>query len=100
MALPTGIEEWITALPEAEKNELLLSLIKGQDPQLGARLLQRYRASAGRATGTTPTERRTVGALLEAANRRRQACEQAEIRRQAEIRANYLDDLARREEAV
>lgn len=100
VALPTGIEEWVTALPEAEKNELLLSLIKGQDPQLGARLLQRYRTSAGTATVTTPTERRTAGELLEAAARRRQDREQAEVRRQAEMRANYLDDLALREDAV
>ena len=100
VATPTGIEEWITALSEAEKNELLLSFIKGQDPQLGARLLQRYRASAGTATGITPTERRTVGELLEAAAKRCQDREQAEIRRQAEIRTNYLDDLALREEAV
>ena len=71
VALPTDIEEWIRDLPEAEKNALLLSLIKGQDPQLGARLLQRYRAAAGAATVTTPTERRTVGVLLEAAARRR-----------------------------
>lgn len=100
VALPTGTEEWIRDLPETEKNEILLSLIKGQDPQLGARLLQRYRASAARATDLTSAKRRTVGELLEAAARRRQDREQAEIRRQAEMRANYLEDLALREDAV
>jgi hypothetical protein len=99
-ALPAGIEEWIMALPEAEKNELLLTLIKGQDPHLGASLLQRYRASVEIAAGTTPTQRRTVGGLLVAADRRREAREQAEARRQAEARANYLDELALREDAV
>lgn len=99
-ALPAGIEDWIIALPEAEKNALLLTLVKGQDPHLGAGLLQRYRASTGIAAGTTPIQRRTVGELLMAADRRREAREQAEVRRQAESRANYLDELALRENAV
>jgi hypothetical protein len=100
IALPAGIEAWITALPEAEKNALLLTLIKGQDPHLGAGLLQRYRASVEIAAGTTPTQCRTVGELLAAADRRHEAREQAEARRQAEARANYLDELALREDAV
>lgn len=98
--LPAGLDTWIAALPEAEKNELLLQLIEGQDPQLGARLLQRYRAAAQSATDVPPRPRRTVGELLQAAQQHRDARQQAEARRQAKARARYLDELAPREEAV
>ena len=98
--VPPGLEAWVAALPEAEKNALLLKIIKGQELQPGARLLQRFRSSAGLPTDAVPAPRRTVGELLQAAQRCRDARNKAEADRKAKARASYLDDLALRENAV
>jgi hypothetical protein len=100
VALPAGLDQWIAALSESEKNALLVKLVEGQDPQLGARLLQQYRASAGLSAGAAAAERRCVAELLEAANRHRKERQQSEARQKAEARAQYLDELAPREAAV
>jgi len=39
------LSAWISNLPEKEKNDILLRLIKGHDPHPGAELVQRYRQS-------------------------------------------------------
>jgi hypothetical protein len=96
--LPSGIEKWIAALPDAEKNELLLALVKGQDPHLGARLQQRYRAAVAKPADVAPAQRRRVGELSTAAERHREAREQAAARRKAKVRARYLDELALRQD--
>ncbi len=98
--LPAGIDEWISALSDAEKNELLLALVKGQDPHLGVRLQQRYRAAAEKPADAAPVQRRSVGELLAAAEHRCAAREQAEARHKAEVRARYLDELALRQDDV
>ncbi len=102
VGLPAGLESWIAALPESRKNALLVKFVEGQDPQLGARLLQLYRVSVELSTDATATavERRCVAELLEAASRQRQEREQAEARQEAEARAKYLDELAPREEDI
>ncbi len=100
VALPAGLEPWVAALPESEKNALLVKLVEGQDPQLGARLLQRYRASVGLSAGAAAAERRCVAELLEVASQHRKEREQAEARQKAEARAKYLDELAPREAAI
>ncbi|QSQ28392.1 hypothetical protein JY651_35575 [Pyxidicoccus parkwayensis] len=73
---------WVKALPSQEKDALLLRLVEGQDPHLGAELLQRFRegqAPAPRAA-TSP---RTVGGLREAAR----ALHEAQVKRVKELQA-------------
>jgi hypothetical protein len=96
--LPYDIDPWIAALPEAEKNDLLIQLVKGQDPQLGARLLKRYRSSIKSVADVSPG--RTASELLHATQERHEAREREENRCKAKARADYLDGLALREEAV
>ncbi len=96
--LPSDIGPWIAALPEAEKNDLLTQLVKGQDPQLGARLLKRYRSSTESVVVAAPG--RTAAELMHAVQERYDARKQEEARRKAKARADYLDGLALREEAV
>ena len=79
---------WIDGLPVAEKNAFLLRVATGEGALLGAELLQRFRRVHVPATGVV--ERRTVGDLLQAAERQRAARE-----RQAAARA--AEEAARRE---
>ncbi len=112
--LAADLQRWIVALPDSEKNELLLRLAEGSDPHLRAELLQRFR-SASTSAGITKEDalegRRTVGELLASAEARaaarqreiaeREARERARRQReQAAARAKYLDTLAPRKEEV
>lgn len=110
------LKAWVCALPEAEKNALLYGLIGKEDRHLGAELLQRF--SRARAVSNfalanvlpVPKER-TVSELRSAAERltqeRRRKAQELEARErvlrereQAEARAKYLDQLAKREPSV
>ena len=42
-----ALSTWISKLPDEEKDNILLRLIQGQDPHLGAELLQQYRSRIG-----------------------------------------------------
>ncbi len=107
-----GLAEWIAALPVREKDRLLLDVIRGQDAHIGAQLLVRFRSSRkGKEEAQSERQRRTVGELLDAAAHHRAAREREEARRaaaararkeaeQARARAEYLDQLATREDAV
>jgi hypothetical protein len=107
---PTGdaLARWITALPEAEKDRLLIGIAAGEDPQPRATLLRRFREASGE-TRTPGPESRTVAELLDAAERqaadrrRREAERKARkaarrAREEAEALDRRLNDLAGREE--
>lgn len=67
---------WVTALPSAEKDHLLLRVIEDQATTVRMELLRRFR---NRTTPTaTATPRRTVGELLDETARRRAARQQRE----------------------
>ncbi|MCC9309306.1 hypothetical protein LN042_19830 [Kitasatospora sp. RB6PN24] len=87
----------IAALPEAEKNDLLLRLALGDEPQLGASLLRRLR---GEPPVATVPGQRSVAELLDAANARATERRQDAERVRAEAQAKKLTALAADEEAV
>lgn len=104
-----ALEKWIRDLPGPEKDAMLLRVVEGQAPHLGAELLRRFREA--HATGEPAAGGRTVLELLESAEVRtevrerelaeREARERA--RREAEAaaqRAKYLDLLAPRQEEL
>ena len=115
-AAPSRAEmaRWVEALPAAEKDAYLVRFLAEEgDVLLRAELSKRFReATAPRGKGRArAAERRTVAQLLAARDalaeeKSRKAAEQAarerarREREQAEARAQYLDQLARREPAT
>ena len=108
-APPAELARWVRELPDAEKNEVLLRLVGGNDPYLQAELLRRFRRAANAAPVELPGGARTVAQLLSEAEahseakRRavaeREAAERARREReQAAARARYLDGLLPRQE--
>ncbi|MGB7923527.1 MAG: hypothetical protein WCF57_09805 [Pyrinomonadaceae bacterium] len=107
-----GLAEWIAALPVKEKNQLLLDVVQGQDAHIGAQLLVRFQSSRkAKEEAQSERQRHTVGELLDAAAHHRTERKREEARRaaaararkeavQARARAEYLDRLAPREDAV
>ncbi|AUY50515.1 hypothetical protein [Streptomyces sp. CB01881] len=87
----------IAALPETEKNDLLLRLAVGDEPQLGAELVRRLR---GEPTVATVPGQRSVAELLDAAHARATERRQRADRVRAEARAKKLTALATDEEAI
>ncbi|MCG6494894.1 hypothetical protein [Kitasatospora sp. A2-31] len=87
----------IAALPETEKDDLLLRLALGGEPQLGAELVRRLR---GEPSVATVPGQRSAAELLDAAHarvaERRQLAEQDRV----EARAAKLSILAADEEAI
>jgi len=84
------LERWLSDLAESEKTGLLLRLVEGGDPHLRGELLQRFRAETTPAAdreGAGDPDRRTVGQLLAAAERRADARRRAEMERAAQERA-------------
>jgi len=103
---------WIRALPEKDKDALLVDAALNAASVTGAEILRRFDLSQ---VNTPPTEaqakHRTVGGLLAAAReigsqKARLAAERARAERArqeqkaAKARARYLDELARREQAT
>ncbi|MFE9958103.1 hypothetical protein [Micromonospora sp. NPDC005299] len=101
-----ALSSWVKALPEPEKDAIVLRLLRGDDAHLRSELLARFH-------GTTPNEgtggRRTVGELLAAAEERwlrrqrlareREAGERERRQRAAAAaREQHLNTLAGREE--
>lgn len=112
-ALPAGLADFVAALPELEKNRLLLDLVTGKEPDPGARLLKEFRRSQGSSSGKKDagTGRRSVGRLLKQTEEVRAAREhlEAEANRRAiekieqeraSARAKYLDTLAGRKDTL
>jgi hypothetical protein len=104
------IRTWIAGLPASEKDEWLTRLVAGEEVSLAADLLRRFmkgRYTEAREAADT-TRRRSVGALLRAAEEhaeeRRRIAEskaaEAKARREREAaiaRARYLKEIAGRE---
>ena len=104
---PAALASSIAALPAAEKDTLLLRVAQDEAAQVGMELRRRFLGPAKQADGP----RRTVAALLDAVDVRRQerervaTAERSEQRVRAErervlARERRLDELARNEEAA
>ncbi len=91
------LAQLIAVLPEKEKNDLLLRLALGREPQLGPELLRRLR---GEATPATAPGRRSAAELLDAAHARATERRQRTKQTQAETLAKKLTALADKEESV
>lgn len=100
----TQLTAWVRRLPAAEKDALIVALMRGDGTHLGGQLLRRYHGSDERETDATSG--RTVRQLLDAAQdrreqRARQAARQRERQRvkaereAAAARQRRLDALAR-----
>ncbi|MFG2846706.1 hypothetical protein ACGF12_26565 [Kitasatospora sp. NPDC048296] len=87
----------IAALPETEKDDLLLRLALGDEPQLGAGLLRRLR---GEPSVATVPGQRSAAELLDAAHARITERRQRAERVRVEARATKLTALAADEEAI
>lgn len=103
------LRRWVGALPEAEKTELVVRVLVGEQPLLRAELLRRYRGDAE--NHLTAAKPRTVSEIRSAAKRRaedrrrkdaeRAAREKARRERaEAAAREKYFESLAKREPAV
>lgn len=114
-ALPQGpsasdLRRWIADLPLSEKDAWLMRLAEGNEGQLRAELLRRFRQATAPALHTSAGGR-TVAELLSAAEERARASQQQKAAReaaerarqaaeQAAARAQYLASLAGREEEL
>ena len=102
-----ALSAWISNLPEKEKDDVLLSLIKGHDPHLGAELVQRYQQTISiKDNGEADMTLRTVEDMISkgeayATARKRRIAEQAareKARKERErtvIREKYLNEMAK-----
>jgi hypothetical protein len=109
---PDGLASWIASLPAKEKDRLLVTVAQGQEIQVGAALVRRYRRHLAKTRAELETTvRHGVGELLEAAARRREEHENELARRaekerkrreavEAKARTKHLDALAKRENAA
>ena len=107
-----ALNTWISKLSKEEKDNILLHLIQGHDPHLGAELLQRYQRSiAVKQNGETDLTSRTVtdlisGGEIHAAERERRIAEKTvkekarKAQESAVIREKYLNELVKREDQV
>lgn len=97
-----ALAAWIRALPQHEKDALLLDAALGAAPQPGPALLARHRAAShGQAEPSTATRRRSAAELLDAAHEvrsehtRQQEQARAQARRAEQLtRESHLDHLA------
>ncbi|MFF7453508.1 hypothetical protein [Kitasatospora sp. NPDC008115] len=87
----------IAALPEEEKDDFLLRLALGDEPQLGAELVRRLR---GEPSAVTVPGQRSAAELLDAAHARVTERRQRAERVRVEARATKLTVLATDEEAI
>jgi len=110
---PSGAEvkAWIHSLSEGEKEEWLLRLADGGEPNLRLDLLKRYREAHAEPEVGEPAERRTVGELLKLRDARaeerkrhaaqKRAADDARRARESEAeRQKHLDGLVGREAAL
>jgi len=101
------VRSWVAGLPAREKDDLLTRFIVDNESTSVAELLHRFLEHRNQASqnSKTPSKRRTVGELLEAAEVRTKERKQAEARKRAEAgarrkrqaaiaRAKHLDQLA------
>jgi hypothetical protein len=86
---PSELTNWIAALPEREKDQLLLDLASGKNPRVGPEIVRRYRASIASPI-STGGERQPASEFIRVANNLRQARE-AEERRLAKLEKQRRD---------
>ncbi|HYO68900.1 MAG TPA: hypothetical protein VEU33_22760 [Archangium sp.] len=96
-----ALAQWLSTLPGEEKDALLLRVIEGPEPLLGAELLHRYREAhphqqGSRAAGT----RRTLGELHASARAHEAEQERRQAHTAAQTRIRQLEALAAREPEV
>lgn len=106
------IIKWVQGIDTAEKNDIILRLINGNEPHLGSELYQRFLRFRGTdETISTTVKRRTAGELLEQADAcakerleretQEHARKQALLKKQnAARRKEYLESLAGREDEL
>lgn len=110
-----ALKKWICSLPVAEKDELLLRIAQGDEPNPRRTLVRSFKEAAQGHRATRHDEdspvRRTVAQISEAWQqqsraKRRQLAEQAEkererqAREEAQARKKHLEDIASRAGAV
>lgn len=107
-----ALSTWISNLPEKEKDNFLLRLIKGHDPHLGPELVQQYQQTISiKDNGAMGIKPRIVADLISkgerhAAERKRGIAERAarekarKERERAIIREKHLNELAKRGDKV
>ncbi|WP_342661329.1 hypothetical protein Rruber_05079 (plasmid) [Rhodococcus ruber] len=95
LVVPGRLEAWVTSLPVAEKNRLLLRVVEEDAVTVRRELLRRFHRE--HTTSVPAPPRRTVAALLAAAARRRgERRRRADLRRaEEETRRQQADFLAR-----
>lgn len=98
------VAAWIQALPEAERDSLLLRFVQGDDQHLNLALSQRFEQERKREEPPTQDSRhagrRTVKELLAAAHQRGQEKKRLAAELEAHRRAQRLDQLAKREDSL
>ncbi|HYO53862.1 hypothetical protein [Archangium sp.] len=96
-----ALAQWLSTLPAAEKDALLLRVLEGPEPLLGAELLHRFREAQPREQGSQSAgTRRTVGELRDAAEAHEAERERREAQKAARARVRELEALAPRESEV
>ncbi|WP_433269036.1 hypothetical protein ACQPZF_05830 [Actinosynnema sp. CS-041913] len=106
---PEQLAAWVTALPDAEKDHLLLRVIQDQAATVRMELLHRFRDHT--TPPATAPQQRTVGELLDETARRRAERQQQEEAKRVEEEARRerdralahqqrLDELAQDEQAA
>jgi len=106
---PTGLRQWLAALPTDQKDALLLDVVQDNtSPHIGITLLRRFRSEAGNDASAKSYTGRTVGQIIDRADvlreayeakqaratkRKRRRCEKAA----AAVRAECLNNLAKRQ---
>ena len=95
-----AVRAWIAAIPNAEKDDLLLRLIRGE-AQLGAELVRRLRADlVPKSEASAGGARRTAGELAQAGKERAAELERRAKARKAKERSDYLDTLVNKQRAL
>lgn len=93
------LEQWVTLLPDTERNAFLVQVARGE-PHVGLALLQRLRDVGGASAAPAVSARRTFAELQAAAQRQQQLRLQRERAAAEQARLAKLEALARREAQV
>jgi hypothetical protein len=94
------VEEWIAALPEAERNRYLLKVIKGES-HVGAELLLHLREQHGKQNTPVGTDsRRTLAELMAIAQNKQQVRIQKEREAAEKARRKQLEAIAPKAETL
>lgn len=87
-------ERWVAGLPAAEKDDLLMRLIDGNEGQIGIELRNRFEQARSKGNPKPAARPRTAADLLAAAKRIRSSREQEDARRATEEEARRAREAA------